>query len=392
MNHKWHAYDNESTGCTKYGPSSTDPAGRLAIHDICSGTTEQENHPAAQISAKHNTFSQMAPYMSWIFVVLVGIDPGVSLLGGEIHPRMRGKEMIVHISTLNIYPSKFHLMQHKNKHVFQPSEAPVYPKQTACRRLDGWSTTAGRWNGQNCSPNRFACWQRTRSQVRRYIHSTDLKADLKLPPLSLSPLPSISPSPSLFPSHPPSLSLSLSSRPSISLSHTLSIILSSLRQKRTDVSDHPSAPSPPSSPSPTPFVSPSLNPFMTVLNHSTPVQRPARTPKHGHPRRAGHPRISRSSGSAALFTRPLCICAVLYTLPITIVRGPWPVNAFWRFLNWLKTTERLWHVERSARSTASRRITRPLFPREKSHLSISVKTFSRYTGISFQSDRAAAYP
>ena len=31
---------------------------------IDSGTTMQENQPAAQIAARHNIFSQMAPYMS----------------------------------------------------------------------------------------------------------------------------------------------------------------------------------------------------------------------------------------------------------------------------------------------------------------------------------------
>ena len=36
----------------------------------------QENQPAAQIAAKQSIFPQMAPYMSWIFLV-VGIDPGV---------------------------------------------------------------------------------------------------------------------------------------------------------------------------------------------------------------------------------------------------------------------------------------------------------------------------
>ena len=55
-----------------------------ASYTIGSGTTMQENQPAAQIAAKHNIFSRMAPYMSWIFLVLVGIDPGVSRLGGEI--------------------------------------------------------------------------------------------------------------------------------------------------------------------------------------------------------------------------------------------------------------------------------------------------------------------
>ena len=44
----------------------------------------QENQPAAQIAANHSIFPQMVPYMSWIFLVLVGIDPGVSRLGGEI--------------------------------------------------------------------------------------------------------------------------------------------------------------------------------------------------------------------------------------------------------------------------------------------------------------------
>ena len=44
----------------------------------------QENQPEAQIAAKCNIFPRMAPYMSWIFLVLVGIDPGVSRLGGEI--------------------------------------------------------------------------------------------------------------------------------------------------------------------------------------------------------------------------------------------------------------------------------------------------------------------
>ena len=55
-----------------------------ASYTIGSGTTMQENKLAAQIAAKHNNLSRMAPYMSWIFLVLVGIDPGVSRLGGEI--------------------------------------------------------------------------------------------------------------------------------------------------------------------------------------------------------------------------------------------------------------------------------------------------------------------
>ena len=45
----------------------------------------QENQQAAQIAARHNIFPQMGLYiMSWIFLVLVGIDPGISGLGGEI--------------------------------------------------------------------------------------------------------------------------------------------------------------------------------------------------------------------------------------------------------------------------------------------------------------------
>ena len=55
-----------------------------ASYTIGLGTTMQENQLAAQIAAKHNIFSRMAPYMSWIFSVLVGMDPGVSRLGGEI--------------------------------------------------------------------------------------------------------------------------------------------------------------------------------------------------------------------------------------------------------------------------------------------------------------------
>ena len=66
---------------TKYGPP-VQHAGYQ--HDRFSGTTMQENQQAAQIAAKHNISSQMAPYIPRIFLVLVGIDPGVSRLGGEI--------------------------------------------------------------------------------------------------------------------------------------------------------------------------------------------------------------------------------------------------------------------------------------------------------------------
>ena len=55
-----------------------------ASHAIVSGTTMQENQLAEKVAAEHNIFLRMAPYMSGIFLVLVGIDPGVSCLGGEI--------------------------------------------------------------------------------------------------------------------------------------------------------------------------------------------------------------------------------------------------------------------------------------------------------------------
>ena len=56
----------------------------LASYMITSGMTMQENQLAAQIAARHNIFSQLASYMSCIFLVLVGIDPGSSRLGGEL--------------------------------------------------------------------------------------------------------------------------------------------------------------------------------------------------------------------------------------------------------------------------------------------------------------------
>ena len=55
-----------------------------ASYMIGSGTTIQENQPAVQIAARHNIFSHMAPYISWIFLVQLGIDPGISHLGGKI--------------------------------------------------------------------------------------------------------------------------------------------------------------------------------------------------------------------------------------------------------------------------------------------------------------------
>ena len=55
-----------------------------ASYTIGSGMTIQENQTAAQNAAKHSIFPQMEPYMSWIFLVLVGVDPGVYRLGGEM--------------------------------------------------------------------------------------------------------------------------------------------------------------------------------------------------------------------------------------------------------------------------------------------------------------------
>ena len=55
-----------------------------ASYWIGSWMTIQKNRLATKIAAKHNIFSQMVPYMSRMFSVLVGIDPGVSRLGGEI--------------------------------------------------------------------------------------------------------------------------------------------------------------------------------------------------------------------------------------------------------------------------------------------------------------------
>ena len=52
---------------------------------IGSGPTMQENQSAVQIAAKQNIFPQMTPYICHeSFLVLVGIDPGVSRLGGKI--------------------------------------------------------------------------------------------------------------------------------------------------------------------------------------------------------------------------------------------------------------------------------------------------------------------
>ena len=60
------------------------PASLQTSHTTYSGTTMQENQLAAQITARHNIFLQMAPYMSWIFLLLAGIDPGVYHLGRDI--------------------------------------------------------------------------------------------------------------------------------------------------------------------------------------------------------------------------------------------------------------------------------------------------------------------
>ena len=65
LNHKWHTahitIKVQVIRNTAHRPSTR------ASYMIGSGTTMQENHTAAQIAARHNIFSQMAPYMSWIF-------------------------------------------------------------------------------------------------------------------------------------------------------------------------------------------------------------------------------------------------------------------------------------------------------------------------------------
>ena len=66
----------------------------------------QDNQPTAQIAARHNIFQQMTPQMSWIFSALVGIDPGVSRLVGEIvshtatTPRIRDAKMKAYVVEL----------------------------------------------------------------------------------------------------------------------------------------------------------------------------------------------------------------------------------------------------------------------------------------------------
>ena len=83
-----------------YEIRSTGPASMQASYTIGSGTTMQENQPEVQIAAKHNIFPQIAPYMSWIFLVLVEIDPRVSCLGGEI----------VSHNTMDTQCSSYHVM------------------------------------------------------------------------------------------------------------------------------------------------------------------------------------------------------------------------------------------------------------------------------------------
>ena len=75
---RWEEKSGEERRNTAHQPSLQ------ASHTIYSGTTMQEYQPAAQIKARHNMSPQMAPYMSWIFLVLVGIDPGVYHLWSEI--------------------------------------------------------------------------------------------------------------------------------------------------------------------------------------------------------------------------------------------------------------------------------------------------------------------
>ena len=66
-NHKWytaHVYIRvQVIRNTAHRPSTQ------ASYSIGSGTTMQQNEHAAQIAAKHSITPQMAPYMSWIFLV-----------------------------------------------------------------------------------------------------------------------------------------------------------------------------------------------------------------------------------------------------------------------------------------------------------------------------------
>ena len=92
LNHKWHT-SNVTIKVQVIRNMPHRPSTK-AGYTIGSGTTKRENQPAAQIAAKHSIFPYMVPYMSWIFLVLVGIDSRVSRLGGKIvshNPRMCDK-------------------------------------------------------------------------------------------------------------------------------------------------------------------------------------------------------------------------------------------------------------------------------------------------------------
>ena len=84
LSHKWHTAHVCLQSKVQVLRNTAHRLSTQASYTIGSGTTLQENQPAIQIAAKHSIFSRMVPYMSWIFLVLVGIDPGVSRLGGEI--------------------------------------------------------------------------------------------------------------------------------------------------------------------------------------------------------------------------------------------------------------------------------------------------------------------
>ena len=84
LNHKWHTAHVHNPSRLQVIRNTAHRSSTQASYTIGLGTIMQENQPAAQIAARHNIFPQMKPYMSCIFLVLVGFDPRVSRLGGEI--------------------------------------------------------------------------------------------------------------------------------------------------------------------------------------------------------------------------------------------------------------------------------------------------------------------
>ena len=57
------------------------------------------------IAARHNIFPQIASYMSWIILVLVGIDSGVSCLGDEIvsHNTTDARHIVIGLKSIERY-------------------------------------------------------------------------------------------------------------------------------------------------------------------------------------------------------------------------------------------------------------------------------------------------